>query len=332
MSAFEIRVDFHGLIGLVPAGDGRFLLPLPDLARGTEPQPPERLPRRVPPHLACVVVPREHRVPQPPPDPPCRPPRSILEFQRQFEGEEVQQIFRFGRERLTIRFSGAGAGASGFPSELDPERHRRPSDPGAPPASDLAWVPSLTRTGIDGADQFDGQLLAADFVPATDDFNRLVGTVLLDSGTLSSSGVVLDSDDKAAVFDFIPWADPNRTEFSQAMFEHMVWKASATGDGLELVFTRGEGDDRLQRCLPLRPQGGRIDLAVYNLEVEDILGLGFGTDPPGVDTDPDFAISYWMSQAWNSLGKGMAVIPRSAALGPGGSGEACKVGRYTGIS
>ncbi len=327
MADFEIRIVFHGLIGLVPMADARFLLPLPDLEGGFE---HGRLPARIPPHLPCVTVPSKYRLPPPEIEPACRTADWVLDYE--LLGEEKRQMFQFDRERLTVSFSGSGSGARGFPSDLDPQLHASPSVAGAPSATDLAWVPSLKHTGITGADQFNAALVTADFVPVIDEgFNRLVGTVLLDSGELSTTGVVEAANGQDAVFDFFPASDPNTTRFSQAMFRRMVWTAPATGEGVELVFTEGDGEFQTRRCLPLRPRDGRIELDVYNRELEDILGLGFGMESADGITDPDFAVSYWMSHAWGMLGAGAAVIPRSPPLGHGGSGEACKVARFEGI-
>lgn len=319
MSGFDIRIHFHGLIGLVPVDDKRILLALPDLARGTEPETkPNKLPERIPPHVPCIVVPDNYLDSK---------DHAILDFERLGTGEGRRCLFLFDRERLTLSYGGASAGVSGFPSPLS-DIHKTPSDTGAPPASDLAWMPPLERTGIDGAGEFDGNLLTKDLVPGSEaGYDRLIGTVLLDSGKLSSTGVIKASE-KEAVFEFSPAGNPTKIVFEQAMFDQMVWDASADGEHLELVLTNGDGEER---CIQLHPEKGRIELAVHNQELEDILRVGYGIAAAARNTDPDFAASYWMSRAWAALSTGQAVIPYSPALGPGGSGEACKNGRYTGI-
>lgn len=327
--SFDVRIVFHGLIGLVPADRDRLLLPLPDLSRGTEPEPePHRLPERIPPHLACIVVPRKYVGTGQDGDSSCPRAKPVLEFQLQVEDEEVQQLFRFERERLTLRYPDSGTGVLSFPGELGRD-HTKPTDPDAPSATDLAWVPPLERTGIQGAGKLDGRLLTRDYAPEIEEgFNRLIGTVLIDSGTLSTTGVVENRRGGEAVFDFFPAGTPEQTAFSQAMFDRMIWEGTVAAEGLELVLTKGGADSRSERCIQLTPEDGRLEFAVHNQELEDILGIGFGTGPIPRDADPDFAVGYWLSCGWDSLGRGAAVIPRSPALGPGGSGEACKTGRY----
>jgi hypothetical protein len=332
-SFFTFRITLDGLIGLAPINDTEFLLPIPHLSGGMNPGTPQRLPERIPPHLACIVIPSVYV--RTPPESVTASAReraeAALEY-REIPGDDFEQIFLLEQERMTLEYPGSADGATGLPRELEDDQ-LEPSDPGAPDEHDLAWMPSLARCGVDGADEFDGRLVTHDFVPSLDaDFNRLIGAVHVRSGALGSSGVVRDGNDDVAVFEFSPARNEADVRFRQAMFGSIVWEGRVEARGLELVLASGEDTFRAERSIWLEPVGGHLEFRVLNQELEEIVHLGSDLDPVLANADPDFAVSYWMSRAWKNLCGTCAIIPRSSSLGPGGSGEACKNGRYKGIT
>jgi len=321
-ATFTFEVTIEGLVALVPsktlgAGDtGEFLLALPDLLRGG-PQD-SRLPRIIPPHLACVVVPADNV---------GNSANTGADLEFGVPGGPRFLIFAFRSEKLVFEHGGS-LGLSATRSVLR-SGQVSPKDRGAPNDTDLAWVPTLRATKVTGADVFDARLLADNLAPGSGaNLNRLIGTFVPTSGTLSTDGVIRHEDDnEPVVFDFQDQRGKSR--FKQAIFNHFKLKGNAPLPSLEMVFSDQFERKRSVRLIP--DSGGELKLRVVNAELEEIVNLGKGF-PATSDMDLDFAIGYWLSQAWGSVKKEDIVIPHAKGHGPGGSGPPCRMPGYEGAS
>lgn len=320
---FTFEVIFEGLVALVPwkapeAEDtGEFLLALPQLLRGGPHDP--RLPRVIPPHLACVVVPADNV---------ANPAVAGADLEFGVPGGPRFQIFAFRNEKLVLEHGGA-SGLSATRSILGPKQIS-PKDRNAPSETDLAWVPSLRATHVAGADVFDARLLADNLAPGSRaNFNRLAGTFVPTSGTLSTNGVVRRGDDREPViFDFRD--QQGKSRFNRAMFDRLELKGQAPLPSLEMVFCDQFEKKRSVTLIP--GSDGKVKLKVVNRELEEIvhLGSGFPQPPATMDEDLDFTIGYWLSRAWDTVTKGDVVIPHAEGHGPGGSGPPCRTPGYEG--
>jgi hypothetical protein len=75
-----------------------------------------------------------------------------------------------------------------------------------------------------------------------------------------------------------------------------------------------------------------VEVKVFNLELEEILGLGGAPKTPDTTRgDTDFVIFYKLSPAWDKLDIKDLVIPYNASDGGGGSNKPCEPPQYPGI-
>lgn len=309
---YSIELLCRGLIGLVPKRENEadrvegVVLVAPNVFLGSATQPPE-LPGPMPPHTACLVVAANFV------DRSCSDREPDLEFKR--NGVE-HLLYRMRGEDLAgenLRFDPAPSGELILVDEgLAKE------EPGPGEETDLSWLPSLSKSGLEGAGFFNRDLL--------DDKDRplkasVIGTISVPAGTVSGRGTRTDALGTHLVFRFHPLMEGiaflgmvgEEVEevagpvFRQAMSAGVKLTLPFASDGVSILFSRAGGPDE-RVCLRL-PSGFATPLRVFNLELEEILEIGSGTELIRKVADPDFAAFYPLSVGWPQFKERPLPIP-----------------------
>ncbi len=327
MTTIPLRVEFDGLTSLVPMKAladpnpaKRWLAALPDLSRVLS---SGKLPQPVAPHVSVVVVAQDAVVPIGTNKAPS------LIFQSPRFRDRIYHLYSLDGDRLRFSLGIPPAQRLLNPKLTNFGSAEEPPNPGD--AEDLAWVTPMNEMQVADAYKFNKELLDGDR-PNTNWANApsqppigLAGTVLLDHGDLSTDGVVTYLDggvEKNGVYEFKPTATTPKVH-RQSQVDHIVLTAAVDRPTVTLAFRRGQRRQRVE----ILPIDGIFRVWVFDLELEDVLGIGSSSGTG--HQDPDFAVSYALSAGWSGISAPLP-IPFPDWPEAGGGRKTCNPSRFGG--
>ena len=321
--AFELRLTFSGLTGLVPnkdIGDSKpaeeWLVVLPALRNGHYLEKGNRK-FSIAPHQPVLVV--DERAVRPAKSEEEKKPR--LRFGDLRNGAKGDRLlFELDRELVEIQ-----SGVKGLQvNEANLAKKAAPQSPDE--LHDIKWVPPIDEC-VTGGLPFDRKLLGEDDRPT----DRLAGVVRLDRGLLEVTDVHRDTKKKPALYDFQGPAD-KKPRFTQAIATSFRLRVPVDDDQAVLVFTDVDGEEKRLVVGPYEEKP--VEIEVFNLELEKILRLAGGATDAGTTEmgDTDFAIFYELSPRWKDLIPNELALPYLVKPGGGGSGRPCEPPKFAGMA
>lgn len=339
--AFELRLTFKGLTALVPRKDAsdpsdpsktpEWLVVMPALQGGDYLSKGNRN-FTIAPHQAVLLA----------NDQAVRTGKTTKPVRLQFRdpssapnGAHSDLLFQISREVVEIN-----SGTPGLQVRSDVKDGAETPELDQPnQLQDIKWVPSIDKCRDAGV-PFNRKLLDLKTLRPIDD--SLAGVVRLDRGFLETSGIHLGSDDKgnvkAASYEFRQGSSKGKVRFRQPLAKGFQLRLEVPDETASLTFRDKLGNETFvvvgayAGCPVNEKNELLVEVRVFNLELEEILGLGAPPKVPRPELgDEDFVIFYKLSSAWEDLTAKDLVLPYLADKEGGGSAKLCEPPQYPGM-
>ena len=338
--AFELRLTFFGLTGLVPnkkagtPGDPKeWLVVLPALPKGEvldfedhQLSGPDTDPKiSIAPHQAALVVNAQAVK-----GTPTKKARLQFRDPNKATDAESDLLFLLNREAVEIEVSTS-------PDPFEARSDALVGDPIVPAQNDptqlhnLKWLPQIDRgfPDLQGGVPFNRKLFDPDTLIPTS--SRLAAVVRLNQGTLETSEVYRNAEDNLPVsYEFRRLS--GEKVFEQALASSFRLRVKVQDETAKLVLTNPNIPD--PQHLVVGPYSGSeekdvVEIKVYNRELEEILGFGDNFLREEEVPDHDFLIFYELSSVWSTLKAADLVAPQGGK-GGGGRSKPCEPPAYAG--